>query len=220
MLPDLTDQFIADSYAGIIHTSNVPVSQSNSTQVYDGKGNKTSMKIGAEGNGASFSGTVSVDELSIDGYSTLINYLYPIGSVYFSATNTNPSSRFKNTIWEQITQGQFIVSVGTGVDENSNTKTFNPLENKGSYSKTLDTSNLPSHSHYVSSDSVVVANSANALTSGNVLAVGGAVSLDQAYMLKGSTGNATIGKTSSIGGGAPIAITPPSFGLYVWKRTS
>lgn len=220
MLPDLTDLFIADAYSGMLHTSNTPVTTNSLPQIYDGLGNKTSMKIGAENQGASFSGTLSADNFTIAGYSTLIDYLYPVGAVYMSITDTNPSTRFANTTWNQVAQGSFVVGVGLGTDENSNNKTFTASNNAGSYSKILTTANLPSHSHFIANDNVVVANSANALTSGNVLAVGGSASLDQAYMLKGSSTDATIGKTSSVGEATPVSITPPAFGVYVWQRTS
>lgn len=228
MLPDLTDQFIADSYAGILHTSNVPVSQNNLTQVYDGLGNKTSMQIGAENGGAAFSGSVavdgtaSVDELSIAGYSTLINYLYPVGSVYFSATDTNPTFRFANTIWTQISQGRFITGVGIGTDTDGNNKTFNPLNNDGSYSKVLNSGNIPPHYHHVAANFINTLGT-DSPTADDYIAVSDGVG----YRLKGTTVTPTLGRTSAAIGGSTdpteasaVSITPPSFGLYIWQRTA
>lgn len=234
MLPDLTDQFIADSYAGIIHTSNVPVSQNNLTQVYDGLGNKTSMQIGAENGGASITGSVSVDgsvsadatvsatdmiianNLSIAGFTTLINYLYPVGSVYINATDTNPATRFAGTTWSKISQGRFIVGIGTENDANGVPKSFGVGNNAGVYSMTIDASNIPPHFHYVANSDNIPLGVANAITGDTSVAYTDGLQ----YLLKGSANPPTLGKTSSFGSGSPspISITPPSYGLYIWQR--
>jgi hypothetical protein len=235
MLPDLTDQFIADSYAGILHTSNVPVSPTAPTQVYDGLGNKTSMKIAAEGGGASISGSVSVDgsvsatatvsatnmiiadNLSIKGFATLIDYLYPIGSVYINATDTDPATRFGGN-WDKIADGRFIVGVGNGTDANGDSKSFGFENNAGVYSASIGASNIPPHYHYVANSDNVPLGIANAITENTSVAY----TDGSQYLLKGSSNPPTLGRTSSFGSGTPdpIEITPPSYGLYIWKRIS
>lgn len=84
--------------------------------------------------------------------------LYPVGSIYFSVTNTNPSSKFGGT-W--VSWGSGRVPVGV----NSNDGNFNSVEKTGgssshshtisvgsksaftSGSTTLSTSQIPSHTH-------------------------------------------------------------------------
>jgi len=200
MLPDLTDQFIADSYAGILHTSEIPATGTNLPQVYDGLGNKTSFSIGSDGNGASFTGTLSSGNYSIGNYATLIDYLYPIGSVYFSVGNTNPATRFAGTGWTQISQGRFIVGVGSDQDDNSVTKTFTEGENNGEYQHTLTIAEMPAHTHTL-----------------NDFRYRGDRDNDEnkGYWDKGGTV-----ETESTGGNLPHNNTPPGFGLYVWERTS
>ena len=46
---------------------------------------------------------------------TMINYIYPIGSVYISLTKTNPGTYLKGT-WEQFGQGRTLVGEGSGND--------------------------------------------------------------------------------------------------------
>jgi hypothetical protein len=237
MLPDLTDQFIADSYSGILHTSNVPVSPTVLTQVYDGLGNKTSIKIAAEGGGASISGSVSVDgsvsstatvsatnmiianNLSIAGFATLIDYLYPVGSVYINATDTNPATRFTGTSWSKIADGRFIVGVGTGIDANTIPKSFGFGNNAGVYSASIGASNIPSHFHYVA-NSDIPSFFGSDLTTNNVVSQGVIPGNVSTYNLRGTGSDASIGKTSTVGLGTPepIETTPPSYGLYIWQR--
>jgi hypothetical protein len=203
MLPDLTDQFIADSYAGILHTSEIPATGTNLPQVYDGLGNKTSFSIGSDGNGGSFTGTLSSGNYSIGNYATLIDYLYPIGSVYFSVGNTNPATRFAGTGWTQISEGRFIVGVGSDQDDNSVTKTFTEGENNGEYQHTLTVAEMPSHRHTVlgRSENYGRTNSSSKTSVGT-----------DPTRIKGITGNT--------GDNLPHNNTPPGFGLYVWERTS
>jgi hypothetical protein len=200
MLPDLTDQFIADSYTGILHTSKIPTTGTNLPKVYDGLGNKTSFSIGSDGNGGSFTGTLSSGNYSIGNYATLIDYLYPIGSVYFSVDNNPPTIRFTGTSWTQISQGRFIVGVGSDQDVNSVTKTFTEGENNGEYQHTLTIAEMPAHTHTLN-DFKYVGDRDNDENKG--------------YWDDGGTV-----ETESTGGGLPHNNTPPGFGLYVWQRTS
>lgn len=63
---------------------------------------------------------------------TLLNLIYPIGSLYFSYTSTSPATRFGGS-WAAIT-GRFIYAnagIGTG----------------GANTHTLTTDEMPKHSH-------------------------------------------------------------------------
>lgn len=224
MLPNLTDQFIADSYKGVLHTANIPVSEANLPPVYDGLGNKSSLRLGSEGNGAAFSGSLSADNFSMKGYATIIDYLYPIESIYITAANVNPQTRFINTTWEMVSIGRFLAGVGLG-DDGTTTKNINAGENSGKFSAKLTTSNLPSHSH-----SGVTATMG---PGGEVMSAGNPTLLDarrsKVHEDDGHTSNEDTTKTlrldgqvflDSVGGNQPFEISPPSFGVYVWKRTS
>ena len=63
--------------------------------------------------------------------------LWPVGSIYMTIEDDNPSSLFPNTTWEEIKSGVLIQSVG------------NESENAGMIygSNTLTTDNIPEHKH-------------------------------------------------------------------------
>lgn len=76
----------------------------------------------------------------------------PIGSIFLTVSNTNPSQYFGGT-WEKISGG-FLWGCNTSVDNNlmtnDHTKTFNDGGgNTGSTTLTVD--QIPSHNHYIQS---------------------------------------------------------------------
>jgi hypothetical protein len=215
-LPDLTNLFVADSYKGVLHTANVPLFGANLPPVYDGLGNKSSLKLGSDGNGASISGCLSADCIDIAGF-TLIDYLYPVGAVYFSIDDNNPSTRFSGTSWNKIADGRFIAGVGTGTDQNSNSRSISSGNNGGSYIHTLTVNQIPSHTH-----SPVEDPSFPYVVTWPYLGVisrqeAGSDSQDS-FMFPGQRPQAQT--LSEVGGNAPHENTPPGFGLYIWQRTS
>ena len=68
---------------------------------------------------------------------TLLNFCYPIGSLYWSSKSTNPSSLFGGT-WVQI-KDRFVLACGDTY------KTVGATG--GASSVTLSVSNMPSHTH-------------------------------------------------------------------------
>jgi microcystin-dependent protein len=143
----------------------------------------------------------------------LIDYLYPIGSVYFSVGNTNPATRFAGTGWTQISEGRFIVGVGSDQDDNSVTKTFTEGENNGEYEHTLSIAEMPSHRHGFTGGNGNVNDQTSSpfdLTNDDP---------EQTWE-PGSEANIGGRGILDTGGGLPHNNTPPGFGLYVWERTS
>jgi hypothetical protein len=199
-LPNLTDEFVADSFFGVLHTSNVPVSGANLPPVYDGLGNKTSLILGSNGNGASITGTLSADGLTLKGFTSIIDYIYPIGSVLFTNTSTNPSVRFTDTTWEQTAEGRFIVGVGVGND-GIESKIFGTGNTEGTYSHTLSVTEIPPHTH-------------------SITARPDQSSVDFDNSVQGGSNGDWTATTTSTGGGQPHQNTPPGFGMYIWQRTS
>lgn len=193
-LPDLTDQLVADSYKGVLHTSNIPVSGSNLPPVYDGLGNKSALSVGS--NGVSINGTLSASAIDL----SVINSLFPIGSVLFSVDNVNPSGRFIGSTWERIADGRFVVGVGTGNDGVENV-TFPVGNNGGTYKHQLSVDEMPAHSHNVTGvrDRGATRNRANFQARAKF-------EMD--------------GVTSIVGNNEPHENTPPGFGLFIWQRTS
>lgn len=66
---------------------------------------------------------------------TTLDSIYPVGSVYISLTDTNPSAYLKGT-WEQFAQGRTLIGAGEGSD-GENTQTFNVNDAGGEYKHLL-----------------------------------------------------------------------------------
>jgi hypothetical protein len=198
-LPDLTDLFVADSYKGVLHTSNIPFTGSNIPPIYDGLGNKSSLKLGSDGNGASISGCLSADCIDIAGF-TLIDYLYPVGAVYLDTFDVNPQTRFTGTTWTKISEGKFLAGVGNGVDKNLTNQAFSAGDDVsiGEYGHTLTVAEMPSHSHGYQIPEVI-----------------GNGERDNNRQFGENFQNAI---TSSVGGDQSHNNIPPYFGVYIWKR--
>jgi hypothetical protein len=75
--------------------------------------------------------------------SDILSYVYPVGSIYMSVNNVNPSTLFGGT-WEAWGSGRVPVGV------NTNDANFNSVEKTGGTSAVLLTSTqsgVPAHSH-------------------------------------------------------------------------
>lgn len=80
----------------------------------------------------------------------IVNLIYPIGSIYMSVENINPSTLFKNTQWSQI-QDKFIAAAGSTLTINESTGSASK-----NYSITgvvdghrLKIEEIPSHAHNI-----------------------------------------------------------------------
>jgi hypothetical protein len=198
MSKSLTDQYIEDTYTGVLH-SDLALPEEGQAVIYDGEGNTSSISIGRACNGATICGKLTVDDLEITNNNYLLDKIYPIGSVYFSIVSDNPSIFFGGG-WNRIAEGRFVVGVGAGTDSNLKGKSFSGGENYGEYEHTLTISEMPAHTH----DLNIVRRDVDATGSQNAA----------------NTTSYPSGTTSSTGGDAPHNNIPPSFGLYIWKRVS
>jgi len=66
-----------------------------------------------------------------------IDMVHPVGSIYISVNNTNPSTLFPGTTWEQI-KDKFMLSAGD---------TYNNGATGGSATHKLTSAELPTHTH-------------------------------------------------------------------------
>lgn len=150
----------------------------------------------------------------------LLNLIYPIGSIYLSMNSANPGIQWAGTTWVQVSEGRFLVGVGTATDADSTTRTFTLSNNAGLYEQ----NNVPPHTHYIAFN-YKTSNSGNStLTSTNHMAT----SRDKPgvgtkeYALDGVSSTPNVGLTSDVVGGGGTATSencPMSFGIYVWRRT-
>lgn len=160
--------------------------------------------------------------------SDIVNLIYPINSVFFTLADINPSSYFVDTTWVQVSQGRFLAGVGTGTDLNSSTKTLTAGDNTGEYSHTLTEAELPSHTHEgynvsagAGGDDLSDSVNWNDNIVGNGLLI---------HENKGHTSRLVVSPVSQrrsldgqpmlneVGDDSPHNNTPPSYGLYVWRR--
>ena len=210
-LPNLKDSFISDAYYGYLHTNNVPVSGNNLPWVYDGRGNRSALKVGD--GGVSVTGCLSAECISLPGFTSLVDFIFPVGSVFISADEVNPQDRFPNTTWVRISQGKFLAGVGEGEDRNSNTYTVlsGEAEVAGEYTHTLTVEELAEHDHEIRTLNVST-NDDNAGTSGYLgssfrgLAYSGALQSERSLQVL-NTGESEAHNN-----------IPPYIGLFIWKR--
>lgn len=206
---DLTNTNISETYRGILHFRGEQLPATGQVDVYDGIGNKTSIKIGRACNGVTVCGPLTCDEVKVSNWSitkaNVIDLIYPVGSVIHSINSASPATRFPGTVWEQIAEGRFIVGVGTGVDSRGEYKAFGLGETSGEYNHRLTEPEMPSHTHQT-----VIPYSNESGTSGDPWGSGNSN--------KKFEGNYTF-TPSYAGGNLAHNNTPPAYGLYVFKRT-
>ena len=169
-------------------------------------------------------------------YDSLLNFIYPVGSLYWSSKSTNPSTLFGGT-WVQI-KDRFVLACGdiyTSVDATGGASTV-----------TLSVDNMPSHSHsFTPSGNVSSSGSlysglrdgwgtdclALGRSEGNITVVGGYnETSSKGYVSKNTAGKNFVsisssftgygGTTSLEGRGTSFSILPPYVIKYCWERTA
>lgn len=185
----------------------------------------TPVKYLKDENNTTFSPVVSVDSIVTTGGGKLVDYIYPVGSIYMSVNSTNPSQLFGGT-WEQI-KGKFLLGVDPG-DEQGRWDGVNMTG--GTDAVTLQTRHLPSHNHkvvgYTSQDGqhlhgISAANGLGHLEWGFVFSYDGH---NAAYNTGASNTDGAhqhyIDITSqNTGSDNAFSIMPPFYTVYIWKRT-
>ena len=142
------------------------------------------------------------------------NTLFPIGALYFTATNTNPSS-FLGGTWSRVAEGLFLVGVGKGTDENGVQLDFVAGANAGEYEHIQTIGELATHNHSFSANGTYAKPSGTSDVNADI----GSPRAD----VYSSTTEDTIsvsGTTDNKGTNQGMNIVNPSFGLYVWQRTA
>lgn len=145
-------------------------------------------------------GNLVVNSITAQNSSTIdFDTIYPVGSVYLSVNNTNPSTYFGGT-WEQIAQGKTLVGVDlSDSDFNESRKTG------GEKRHTLSISEMPNHTHSLYSE-----NDAGPYTSynGNRLPVLGDTNKTWTYVIP----------INYTGGNQSHNNLQPYFTCYIWTR--
>ena len=135
----------------------------------------------------------------------ILKKVYPVGSIYMSLTDTDPSLLFGGA-WEQI-EDVFLYAGKVG-DAN-----YAPGKTGGEKTHTLTINEIPSHSHIVTDNG----------HSHTIPCQGGGSSVGPATLDRGnskySTDSAKTGiSIKNTGGGQPHNNMPPFLAVYMWKR--
>ena len=131
---------------------------------------------------------------------SLLNTIFPIGSIYFTASAVNPSTSIGGT-WQRYAQGKCLFSV----DDNDTDFSF---ETTGGVKEVVLTeAQMPSHRHSVQD------RSRNDTTSDGKANNNG-------NRVNPSNMNYRSVDTSYTGGDQPHENLPPYIAIYIWKRTA
>ena len=153
---------------------------------------------------------------------TIINFMYPIGSLYWSKNSTDPSTLFGGT-WTRV-KDKFILAAGD---------TYGVGATGGAATVKLTTNQIPSHSHTRGTMNITGTISAPGWFEAGWGEVSGAfIKSDVANDKEGRCGGQATrditfdaskswsGSTSSVGGGAAHNNMPPYVTYYCWERTA
>ena len=121
---------------------------------------------------------------------------FPVGSIYLSVVNTNPTKWFGGT-WEQIAKGRTLVGVDTSQTEFKTVK-----KTGGEKTHKLTVNEIPSHKHRVTSYK-----GNGSIEDGYNARMGNGVWENNIY-------------TTAIGGDQPHNNLQPYFTCYIWCRTA
>ena len=163
----------------------------------------------------------------------LLNYIYPVGSIYMSVNNVSPSS-FLGGTWEQI-RDTFLLCAGSSYMAGST---------GGEATHTLTQTETPAHTHTRGTMDITgkVRLGWGDKTGGGIIMQSGyfagavyATHEGEAYyyadpnisnqpqhlnMFNFQASRNWTGETSSVGGNAAHNNMPPYLAVYVWKRTA
>lgn len=146
-------------------------------------------------------------------YKEVFNLIYPVGSIYISVNNTNPSTLFGGT-WEQI-KDTFLLSAGD---------TYSAGSTGGEATHTLTVAEMPSHNHTFQSNYPNGSKNLGAINT-RVKSSNAATSFDNLGGLEVTGGmqkDVAIGgfTLSNTGSGNAHNNMPPYLAVYMWKRTA
>jgi microcystin-dependent protein len=121
--------------------------------------------------------------------------LFPVGSIYITVTSTNPGTYLGGT-WVAFGTGRTLVGIDAGQTE------FDTVEETGgAKTHTLQTTEIPAHSHSISNFPVWSNSAPYAVTSEYTI------------------GATTTENTNNTGGGGAHNNLQPYIVVYMWKRT-
>jgi len=170
-------------------------------------------------------GTIGVTQSSSDSSTklattafvqTVLQVLYPVGSVYSNATSsTNPNTLFGFGTWTAFGAGKVMVGLDSG------DATFSTVGNTGGSKDAI----VVSHTHTATSTVTDPGHLHSYQYSGNAQSNGGALGVASATLQTANTASASTGisvatTNASTGSSATGANLMPYVVVYCWKRTA
>ena len=145
----------------------------------------------------SITGDVSITGNFTLNSASLLDLIYPVGSIYMSVNNVSPAT-FLGGTWVAL-EDRFLIGASS---------TYSAGSTGGSTTHTLTVDEMPSHSHTIQ-DRLIVWDTPN-LTELNNAIYSGPMKLREANE----------GLTNTTGGGQAHSIMNPYLAVYMWKRTN
>lgn len=166
-----------------------------------------------DGNGANIANTYLKK-------ATVIDVIYPVGSIYMSMSATNPATLFGVGTWARISQGRMLL----GADDS----TYKAGATGGEATHTLTANEMPAHSHGIStsgnhSHKFYGSDDNNGNTSegaGKGMDTGGNGYMSRNMIYYTANAGAHTHTISNSGGGAAHNNMPPYLVCYMWQRTA
>ena len=165
----------------------------NATEL-NGKTSDSYLQLGDDGTGST--GEAPMINAGTFGGMTVgqfVDMIYPVGSIYMSASATSPSTLFGGT-WESI-GGRFLL----GADA-----TYAAGSTGGEAEHTLVVGEIPNHAHGMN-----MINKEHVASAPNF-----------AFNYQYTSNEVLVGYTNTNGGGEPHNNMPPYLAVYMWKRTA
>jgi|SRR5262245_8198327 len=150
-------------------------------------------------------GTNNLLTTGASGDPELIGVEFPPGTRIAFQQTTPPAGWSKDTSTPNLNNSTMRIvtgSVGSGGDQNFTTVFTNTRTPSGTVQDTtLNTNQIPAHRHFILADEFPAGNLT--INNGNQGTKGGNFGNDNSYFITGSSADATVGRSSSVGGSSP-----------------
>lgn len=155
-----------------------------------------------------------MDGSTLDAGSIIPNVLdtaWPVGSIYFGSTSTNPNVLLGGGTWVQFAKGRVVVGVDSAQPE------FDAAEETGGEKEvTLTVAELPAHKHSISHDHPTASGGTGTVNSATFEKGGGTGSITNNNLVQPPT----VPDSGNTGGGESHNNLQPYITAYIWKRTA
>ena len=135
----------------------------------------------------------------------MLEYVYPIGSIYLNVNNTSPAT-FLGGTWEALSEGKMLMAQGT---------TYTAGSTGGEATHTLANNELPVTNFGIKQMQSGIATAYAGTNTTLYLDTGGSN-----YGIEQSSSSPWQKQVISFGGGSAHNNLPPYLSIYMWKRTA